>query len=81
LLIVVEKTCIIYYIACSWRIYSVLYIMAPVVDAIWTEDFATMQRLKALDDGWVDLQKMWDTKQNLFTQSVNLLVCFWLIRG
>lgn len=31
------------------------------------------ERLKALDDGWVDLGKMWETKQNLFTQSVNLL--------
>lgn len=31
------------------------------------------ERLKALDDGWTDLQKMWDTKQNLFMQSQNLL--------
>lgn len=31
------------------------------------------ERLKALDDGWTDLQKMWDTKQSLFTQSNKLL--------
>ena len=33
-----------------------------------------LQRLKALDDGWVDLQKMWETKQNLLSQSLNHLV-------
>ena len=27
-----------------------------------------------MDDGWTDLQKMWDTKQSLFTQSNKLLV-------
>ena len=27
-----------------------------------------------MDDGWTDLQKMWDTKQSLFTQSNQLLV-------
>lgn len=38
---------------------------------LYCDDF---QRLKALDDGWTDLQKMWDTKQSLFTQSNQLLV-------
>lgn len=32
------------------------------------------QRLKALDDGWEDVQKMWEQKQNLLSQSLNLQV-------
>jgi spectrin beta len=30
------------------------------------------ERLKALDDGWEDVQKMWEQKQNLLSQSLNL---------
>ena len=30
------------------------------------------ERLKALDDGWEDIRKMWQNKQNLLTQSLNL---------
>lgn len=30
------------------------------------------ERLKALDDDWIDLQKMWKQKQNIFLQSLHL---------
>ena len=32
------------------------------------------QRLKALDDGWEDVQRMWENKQTLLSQSLNLQV-------
>ena len=32
------------------------------------------QRLKALDDGWEDVQRMWSNKQTLLSQSLNLQV-------
>ena len=34
--------------------------------------YFVLQRLKALDDGWEDLRKMWESKQNLLSQSLNL---------
>ena len=33
-----------------------------------------LQRLKALDDGWEDVQKMWENKQQQLSQSLNLQV-------
>lgn len=36
--------------------------------------FFLMQRLKALDDGWEDVQRMWENKQSLLSQSLNLQV-------
>ena len=30
--------------------------------------------MKALDDGWEDVHRMWDNKQNLLSQSLNLQV-------
>lgn len=34
----------------------------------------SFQRLKALDDGWQDLQKMWYNKEQLLSQALNLQV-------
>ena len=36
--------------------------------------FLCLQRLKALDDGWEDVQRMWENKQTLLSQSLNLQV-------
>ena len=32
------------------------------------------QRLQALDDGWHELAQMWDNRQQLLSQSLNLQV-------
>lgn len=47
------------------------------VCSFWTDEvfcFAVLQRLKALDDGWNDLRKMCDNKQNMLQQNLNLQI-------
>ena len=41
---------------------------------ILSTTFVLLQRLKALDDGWVDLQKMVTNKEQVLSQSLNLQV-------
>ena len=37
------------------------------------------QRLAGLEEGWGELQRMWDNRQNLLSQGLNLQVSFVLI--
>ena len=54
---------------CSRNLFS--KIMRAVEDL---DDRCLLQRLKALDDGWEDVQRMWANKQTLLSQSLNLQV-------
>lgn len=38
------------------------------------EENFVLQRLQALDDGWVELLQMWENRQQLLSQSLNFQV-------
>ena len=58
-----------YYFYYFYYLYVYVYVYGWILIVI-----LLLQRLKALDDGWEDVQRMWSNKQTLLSQSLNLQV-------